>query len=127
MCKSFQTEKNECKSKTSWRQICMIILMLWQDRITQKFELERLFLIPARVTESLLWFGQVSPCVISSPTDENVKVQYQTYSAYFFSLQPGFEDGDEISTLTVVGYAYNLHYWYSLEIDSIFQKINHAM
>lgn len=61
MYKSFQMKKNECKSETSWREICMIILMLWQDTNTQKFESECRFLY----LQGLLNISYDPACVIS--------------------------------------------------------------
>lgn len=53
-------------------------------------------------------------------TDNNLEVQYETYSAYLFSLLPEFKDWNEISIFTVVSSAYHVCYWCSLEIAPCF-------
>lgn len=68
MYKSFQMKKNECKSDTSWREICMIILMLWQDTDTQKFESECYFLY----LQGLLNVAKYHPVLLADPTDKNL-------------------------------------------------------
>ena len=86
MYKSFQIKKNECKSETSWREICMIILMLWQDTNTQKFESECYFLYLQGLLNVSYDVAKYHPVLLADPTDKNLRVQCQAHFVYVFSV-----------------------------------------
>lgn len=64
----------------------MIILMLWQDTNTQKFESECYFLYLQGLLNVSYDVAKYRPVLLADPTDKNLTVQCQAHSVCMFSL-----------------------------------------